>query len=529
MARRRRYVSDFSFRIVFVSHIPDLTLADIRDGLKKKVFTATEAAKAYLGAMEKARGLNAYVLETPEQALAMAAKSDAKIAMGEGGPLEGVPLGIKDLFATEGVRTTACSRILGNFVPPYESTVTSQLWRDGAVMLGKINNDEFAMGSSNETSAFGPVVSPWLPPNWSPEQGREKLAKARASGETPNGFLVPGGSSGGSAAAVAAGLCPGATGTDTGGSIRQPAAFTGIAGIKPTYGRCSRWGIVAFASSLDQAGPFAATVRDCAIMLKSMAGHDPKDTTSLDLPVPDYETAIGRSVKGMVIGIPREYRVDGMAAEIDALWQKGIAWLRDAGATIREISLRHTKYALPAYYIVAPAEASSNLARYDGVRYGERVSGNDIIQMYERTRAAGFGDEVKRRVMIGTYVLSAGYYDAYYVRAQRIRTLIKRDFEQAYAAGVDAILTPATPSAAFGIGEKAGADPVEMYLNDVFTVTVNMAGLPGIAVPAGLSAEGLPLGLQLIGRAFDEETLFTLGHVIEQAAGPTPKPARWWV
>ncbi len=511
-----------------MSDITALTLADVRDGLKAKRFSATEAAKAYIAAIEAARSLNAYVLETPEQALAMAARADARLASGDAGLLEGVPLGIKDLFATDGVRTTACSRILDDFKPTYESTVTTQLWRDGAVMLGKLNNDEFAMGSSNETSCFGPVVSPWLPPNWSAEQGRTKLAESRANGVDPKGFLVPGGSSGGSAAAVAAGLCAGATGTDTGGSIRQPAAFTGIAGIKPTYGRCSRWGIVAFASSLDQAGPFARTVRDTAILLRSMAGHDPKDTTSADRLVPDFEAAVGASVKGMTIGIPKEYRVDGMPDEIEALWQQGIRWLEEAGATVRSISLPHTKYALPAYYIVAPAEASSNLARYDGVRYGLRVPGRDIIDMYEKTRAAGFGAEVRRRIMIGTYVLSAGYYDAYYVRAQKIRTLIKRDFELAYEAGVDAILTPATPSAAFGIGEKAGADPVEMYLNDVFTVTVNMAGLPGIAVPAGLSSTGLPLGLQLIGRAFDEETLFKLGHVIEQAAGELPRPTAWW-
>ena len=453
----------------------------------------------------------------------MAAQSDKKIAAGTAGPLEGIPLGIKDLYATKGVRTTACSNILGNFVPDYESTVTSNLWRDGAVMLGKLNNDEFAMGSSNETSSFGPVVSPWAPPNWSPEK-----AKAALSGDR-KGLLVPGGSSGGSASAVAAGLCLGATATDTGGSIRQPAAFTGTVGIKPTYGRCSRWGIVAFASSLDQAGPIARTVCDNAILLTSMAGHDPKDTTSVDLPVPDYEAAIGKSVKGMTIGIPKEYRVDGMSSEIETLWSKGAQWLKDAGAKIVDVSLPHTKYALPAYYIVAPAEASSNLARYDGVRYGVRVQGKDITDMYEQTRAAGFGAEVRRRIMIGTYVLSAGYYDAYYVRAQKIRTLIKKDFEDAYASGVDAILTPATPSPAFGIGEKSGADPVEMYLNDIFTVTVNMAGLPGLAVPAGVSAEGLPLGLQLIGRAFDEETLFSLGEVIEQAAGRTTLPKRWWV
>ncbi|MCZ8044520.1 MAG: Asp-tRNA(Asn)/Glu-tRNA(Gln) amidotransferase subunit GatA [Beijerinckiaceae bacterium] len=486
-----------------------LTLTEARDGLKAKSFSATELTQAHIAAVEKARALNAYVLETPEHALKQAAESDAKIFAGVAGPLEGLPLGIKDLFATEGVRTTACSKILGNFVPPYESTVSGQLWRDGAVMLGKLNNDEFAMGSSNETSAFGNVVNPWR----------------RTGSETP---LVPGGSSGGSAAAVAADLCLAATATDTGGSIRQPAAFTGTVGIKPTYGRCSRWGIVAFASSLDQAGPIGKSVRDCAVMLRSMAGHDPKDTTCVDAAVPDYEKAVGRSVKGMKIGIPREYRLDGLNAEIDALWQQGIDWLKSAGAEIVEISLPHTRYALPAYYIVAPAEASSNLARYDGVRYGLREQGKDIVEMYEKTRAAGFGTEVKRRIMIGTYVLSAGYYDAYYVRAQKVRTLIKRDFDEAYAAGIDAVLTPATPSAAFGIGEKGSADPVEMYLNDIFTVTVNMAGLPGLAVPAGLDSQGLPLGLQLIGRPFDEETLFALGEVIEQAAGRFPVSGRWW-
>jgi aspartyl-tRNA(Asn)/glutamyl-tRNA(Gln) amidotransferase subunit A len=492
-----------------VTDLTRLTLTEARDGLKAKSFSATELTQAHIAAVEKARALNAYVLETPEHALKQAAASDAKLAKGEAGPLEGLPLGIKDLFATEGVRTTACSNILGNFLPPYESTVSGQLWRDGAVMLGKLNNDEFAMGSSNETSAFGNVVNPWR----------------RTGSETP---LVPGGSSGGSAAAVAADLCLAATATDTGGSIRQPAAFTGTVGIKPTYGRCSRWGIVAFASSLDQAGPIGKSVRDCAVMLRSMAGHDPKDTTSVDAAVPDYEKAVGRSVKGMKIGIPKEYRLDGLNAEIDALWQQGIDWLKSAGAEIVEISLPHTKYALPAYYIVAPAEASSNLARYDGVRYGLREQGKDIVEMYEKTRAAGFGTEVKRRIMIGTYVLSAGYYDAYYVRAQKVRTLIKRDFDEAYAAGIDAVLTPATPSAAFGIGEKGSADPVEMYLNDVFTVTVNMAGLPGIAVPAGLDGQGLPLGLQLIGRPFDEETLFALGEVIEQAAGRFPVAERWW-
>lgn len=491
-----------------MTDLTSLTLAEARDGLKRKSFSASELTEAHLAAMEKARVLNAYVLETPDEARMMAQAADIRLGKGEAGPLEGIPLGVKDLFATKGVRTTACSKILGNFVPPYESTVTAQLWRDGAVMLGKLNNDEFAMGSSNETSAFGPVINPWR----------------REGSETK---LVPGGSSGGSAAAVAAGLCVGATGTDTGGSIRQPAAFAGITGIKPTYGRCSRWGTVAFASSLDQAGPFARTVRDAAILLRSMSGHDPKDTTSVDRPVPDFEAAIGRSVKGMKIGIPKEYRLDGMPAEIEKLWGRGGEWLKSAGAELVEVSLPHTKYALPAYYIVAPAEASSNLARYDGVRYGLRVPGRNIIEMYENTRAEGFGAEVRRRVMIGTYVLSAGYYDAYYLRAQKVRTLIKKDFEDCFAKGIHAVLTPATPSAAFGIGEKGGADPVEMYLNDIFTVTVNMAGLPGIAVPAGKDAQGLPLGLQLIGRPFDEETLFSLGEVIEQAAGRFT-PAKWW-
>ncbi len=485
-----------------------LTLAEARDRLRKREFSAAELAQAHLAAMEKARALNAYVLETPERALAMAGAADARLKAGDPRPLEGLSLGIKDLFATKDVRTTAGSHILDDFVPTYESTVSANLWRDGAVMLGKLNNDEFAMGSSNETSFFGPVISPWR----------------RKGANTP---LVPGGSSGGSAAAVAARLCLGATGTDTGGSIRQPAAFTGIVGLKPTYGRCSRWGIVAYASSLDQAGPFGRTVRDAAILLASMAGHDPKDTTSVDRPVPDYEAAIGKSAKGMKIGIPKEYRVDGMAAEIERLWGEGAEWLKAAGAEMVEVSLPHTKYALPAYYIVAPAEASSNLARYDGVRFGLRVPGRDITDMYQQTRAEGFGKEVRRRVMIGAYVLSTGYYDAYYLRAQKVRTLIKRDFEEVFAKGVDALLTPATPSAAFGIGEKGGADPIEMYLNDVFTVTVNMAGLPGISVPGGLSAEGLPLGLQLIGRPFDEEALFALGHVIEQAAGRF-SAERWW-
>jgi len=492
-----------------LTELTELTLAGARDALAKKEISSVDLTKAHVAAIEKARTLNAFIVETPEKALAMAQQSDEKIAKGEAGPLEGLPLGIKDLYCTKDVQTTAASHMLEGFVPPYESTVTSNLWRDGAVMLGKLNLDEFAMGSSNETSYFGPVVSPW-----------------RRDGSTV--ALTPGGSSGGSASAVAARLCLAATASDTGGSIRQPAAFTGTVGIKPTYGRCSRWGMVAFASSLDQAGPIARNVRDAAIMMRSMAGHDPKDTTSVDMPVPDYEKALGKSIKGMKIGIPKEYRIDGMPAEIEALWQQGIDWMKAAGAEIVDISLPHTRYALPAYYIVAPAEASSNLARYDGVRYGLRVPGKDIVSMYENTRAAGFGKEVKRRIMIGTYVLSAGYYDAYYVRAQKIRTLIKQDFEKAFEAGVDTILTPATPSAAFGLGEKGSADPIEMYLNDIFTVTVNMAGLPGIAVPAGFSSEGLPLGLQLIGRAFDEETLFSVADVIEQSAPKVVLPAKWW-
>ncbi len=486
-----------------------LTLAEAREKLRAKELSAVELTQSFLDAMARGKSLNSYIVETPERALAMAGASDERIAKGEARPLEGIPLGIKDLYATEGVQTTAASHILKNFVPPYESTVSANLWRDGAVMLGKLNLDEFAMGSSNETSYFGPVISPW----------RRKNSDAK---------IVPGGSSGGSAAAVAARLCLGATATDTGGSIRQPAAFTGTVGIKPTYGRCSRWGIVAFASSLDQAGPIARNVRDASIMLRSMAGHDAKDTTSVDAPVPDYEKAVGASVKGKVIGIPKEYRLDGLSAEIAALWDQGVEWLRGAGAEIREISLPHTRHALPAYYIVAPAEASSNLARYDGVRYGLRETGKDIVDLYEKTRAAGFGKEVRRRIMIGTYVLSAGYYDAYYLRAQKIRTLIKRDFDLSFEAGVDAILTPATPSPAFALGEKGSADPVEMYLNDVFTVTVNMAGLPGLVVPGGLSSDGLPLGLQLIGRPFEEETLFSLGQAIEDAAPKIGLPESWW-
>jgi len=491
-----------------VSELTSLTLADARDGLTSKRFSAVELATAHAAAIEQAHALNAYVLATPERAAAMAKTSDARIAAGKAGPLEGIPLAVKDMFCTQDVRTVACSRILHNFVPTYDSTVTANLWRDGAVLLGKTNNDEFAMGSSNETSFCGPVISPWR----------------RKGSNTP---LTPGGSSGGSAAAVAANLALGATGTDTGGSIRQPAAFTGTVGIKPTYGRCSRWGIVAFASSLDQAGPIARTVRDAAILMRSMAGPDAKDATCVDLPVPDYEKAVGKSIKGLRVGIPKEYRIDGMHPEIENMWERGRDWLKAAGAELVEVSLPHTKYALPAYYIVNPAEASSNLARYDGVRYGLRVEGRDVVEMYEKTRAEGFGDEVRRRVMIGTFVLSSGYYDAYYLRAQKVRTLIKKDFEDCFSSGVHAMLTPATPSAAFGLGEKGRADPVEMYLNDVFTVTVNMAGLPAIVVPAGLDVHGLPLGLQLIGRPFDEETLFAAGEVIEQAAGRfSPQP--WW-
>jgi aspartyl-tRNA(Asn)/glutamyl-tRNA(Gln) amidotransferase subunit A len=491
-----------------MSELTSRTLAESLVSLRKREYSAAELIEAHLASMSQARALNAFVLETPDRAREMATRADAALAKGEGGRLAGIPLGVKDMFCTEGVRTTACSRILANFVPTYESTVSANLWRDGAVMLGKLSNDEFAMGSSNETSSCGAVVSPW----------RRQGSDAR---------IVPGGSSGGSAAAVAARLCSGAIGTDTGGSIRQPASFTGIVGIKPTYGRCSRWGIIAYASSLDQAGPFARTVRDCAILLRSMAGFDPKDATSVDLPVPDYEVALTRSVKGMKIGIPKEYRVDGMPDEIEALWSRGADWLEAAGAQIVEVSLPHTKYALAAYYIVAPAEASSNLARYDGVRYGLREAGRDIIDMYEQTRARGFGAEVRRRIMVGTYVLSAGYYDAYYLRAQKVRSLIKRDFEDCFDAGVDAILTPTTPSAAFAIGEQGGADPVAMYLNDIFTVTVNMAGLPALSVPSGLDAKGLPLGLQLIGRPFGEETLFALAEVIEQAAGRF-EPQPWW-
>jgi aspartyl-tRNA(Asn)/glutamyl-tRNA(Gln) amidotransferase subunit A len=490
-----------------MSDLTKLTLKSALAGMAARDFSAVELTQAHIDAVEKARALNAYVLETPEKAIEMARAADAKRAAGQAGPLEGAPIGVKDLFCTEGVRSTAASKILGNFVPTYESTVTSQLWRDGAVMLGKLNLDEFAMGSSNETSAFGPVVNPW-----------------RAAGG--NAKLTPGGSSGGSAAAVAAELALGATATDTGGSIRQPAAFTGTVGIKPTYGRCSRWGIVAFASSLDQAGPIARTVEDAAILLKSMSGHDPKDSTSLDVEVPDFPAFAGKSVKGLRVGVPKEYRVDNMPGEIDALWEQGIAWLKEAGCEIVEVSLPHTKYALPAYYIVAPAEASSNLARYDGMRYGLREAGSNLVETYENTRAAGFGEEVKRRILIGTYVLSAGYYDAYYLKALKVRRRIADDFDQAFEK-VDALLTPTAPSAAFALGDRSD-DPVAMYLNDIFTVTVNLAGLPGMSLPAGTDAQGLPLGLQLIGRALDEGTLFSLGGALEKAAGFGGKPEKWW-
>ena len=489
-----------------------LTIAEARDLLRKGDVTSVQLTEACLSAIDAAEALNAFVHKTPEIALERARAADTRIARGDAPSMCGIPVGIKDLFCTEGVPSQAASNILKGFRPEYESTVSAQLRDAGAVMLGKLNMDEFAMGSSNETSCYGDAVNPWR----------------RGNDATP---LTPGGSSGGSAAAVAADLCLGATGTDTGGSIRQPAAFTGIVGIKPTYGRCSRWGVVAFASSLDQAGPMTRTVRDAAIMLGAMVGHDPKDSTSADIPVPDFEAALTGDIRGKTIGIPREYRMDGMPAEIEKLWADGTAMLKDAGARITDISLPHTRYALPAYYVIAPAEASSNLARYDGVRYGHRAKlgpGDGITEMYEKTRAEGFGPEVQRRVMVGTYVLSAGFYDAYYNRARKVRALIKRDFEQAFAAGVDAILTPATPSSAFGLGEMADADPVAMYLNDVFTVTVNLAGLPGIAVPAGLDGKGLPLGLQLIGRPWGEADLLNTAHVLESAAGFLSKPAKWW-
>ncbi len=480
-----------------------LTIAAARALLAAGEVSARELAEAHIAAVEAARPLNAYVLETPERALADAVASDARRAGGEAGALEGIPVGIKDLFCTEGVRTTAASHILDGFTPPYESTVTANMRRAGCVMLGKTNMDEFAMGSSSETSHFGPVENPW-----------------RRTGD--NRPLVPGGSSGGSAAAVAARTCLGAIGTDTGGSIRQPAAFCGVVGMKPTYGRCSRWGIVAFASSLDQAGPMTRTVRDAAIMLGAMAGFDPRDSTSTDLPVPDFEAALSGDIRGLRIGVPKEYRVDGMADDITRVWQAGAGWLRDAGAEVVEISLPMTKAALPAYHLIAPAEASSNLARYDGVRSGLRVAGDSPAEMYQNTRGAGFGAEVRRRILIGTYALSAGYYDAYYLKAQKVRTLVAEDFRAAFET-VDAVLTPTAPFAAFAIGDKVD-DPIAMYLNDVFTVPASLAGLPAISVPAALSADGLPLGLQIVARAFDEETMFRIADVMEQAAGFTARP-----
>ncbi len=494
-----------------MSELPKLTIAEARDALRKGEVTSVELTEACIAAIDGADALGAVVHKTPEIALDRSRAADARIKAGDAPAMCGIPVGIKDLFCTEGVASQAGSRILEGFRPEYESTVSGKLRDAGAVMLGKLNMDEFAMGSSNETSVYGNAVNPW-----------------RAEGSDT--ALTPGGSSGGSASAVAADLCLGATGTDTGGSIRQPAAFTGTVGLKPTYGRCSRWGIVAFASSLDQAGPMTKTVRDAAIMGAAMMGHDAKDSTSADLPVPDFEAMLTGDIRGKIIGIPREYRMDGMPEEIETLWARGRDMLADAGAEIRDITLPHTKYALPTYYVIAPAEASSNLARYDGVRFGYRAKlaqGDGITEMYEKTRAEGFGAEVRRRVMVGTYVLSAGYYDAYYNRARKVRTLIKRDFETVFDAGVDAILTPATPSAAFALGQKFD-DPVQMYLNDVFTVTVNLAGLPGLSVPAGTDAQGLPLGLQLIGRPWEEGALLNVGAALERAAGFVAKPAKWW-
>ncbi|HYM17010.1 MAG TPA: Asp-tRNA(Asn)/Glu-tRNA(Gln) amidotransferase subunit GatA [Micropepsaceae bacterium] len=486
----------------------ELTLAEARDALHAKAISARELAEAHVEAIEGARALNAFITETPDRALAAASESDSRFLRGEARPLEGIPLGIKDLFCTKDVRTTAASRILGGFVPTYESTVTQNLWNAGAVLLGKTNLDEFAMGSSNETSSFGPAINPWRARN-------------------RNDDLVPGGSSGGSAIAVSARLALAATGTDTGGSIRQPAAMTGTVGLKPTYGRCSRWGIIAYASSLDQAGPMTRTVKDAAILLNVMASVDPKDSTSVDVSVPDYEQSVETGVRGLRVGIPREYRVAGMPSEIDHLWTKGAEWLKAQGAEIVDVSLPHSKYALAAYYIVAPAEASSNLARYDGVRYGYRAPHVDeLIELYEKTRAEGFGREVRRRIMIGTYVLSAGYYDAYYLQAQKVRTLIARDFTSAFEA-CDVLLTPTSPCSAFAVGAKT-SDPVEMYLNDVFTVTVNLAGLPALSVPAGLCGEDLPMGLQIIGKAFDETTVLRTGRAIERAADFKHSPKAWW-
>jgi aspartyl-tRNA(Asn)/glutamyl-tRNA(Gln) amidotransferase subunit A len=493
-----------------MTDLTDLTVAEIRDGFRAGDFSAREVTSAFNANVAAAKALNAFIVETPDRALAAADAADAARAAGDLKPLSGVPLGMKDLFCTEGVQTTAASHMLEGFTPTYESTVSGKLWDAGAGMLGKLNLDQFAMGSSNETSYFGNVISPWR----------------RGGGD--NAPLAPGGSSGGSAAAISARLCPAATGTDTGGSIRQPAAFTGISGIKPTYGRCSRWGIVAFASSLDQAGPMARTVRDNAILLEAMAGFDPKDSTSLDLPVPQWEAGLSSDLKGKKVGIPREYRVDGMPAEIDALWEQGIAFLKDAGAEVVEVSLPHTQYALPTYYIIAPAEASSNLARYDGVRYGKRElpDGAGLQDMYAATRAAGFGPEVRRRIMIGTYVLSAGYYDAYYTQAQKVRTLIARDFEKAWAS-CDVLLAPTAPSAAFALGEKQ-ADPLAMYLNDVFTVPASLAGLPAMSVPGGLDSAGLPLGLQIIGKPLDEQGVLNAALAIEERAGFQARPERWW-
>ncbi|WP_300378449.1 Asp-tRNA(Asn)/Glu-tRNA(Gln) amidotransferase subunit GatA [Henriciella sp.] len=490
-----------------MTELTKLTLAAALDGLKTKAFSATEITQAFIDEIEASNdALNAYVVQTPEKALEMASASDKRLANGEAGSLEGAPLGVKDLYCTKGVRTTACSNILGEFTPTYESSVTQQLWDAGAVMLGKLNMDEFAMGSSNETSRFGPPANPW---------------RREGSNQT----LTPGGSSGGSATAVSANLCLGATASDTGGSIRQPASFTGTVGIKPTYGRASRYGMVAFASSLDQAGPIAHTVEDSAILLEAMCGHDPKDSTSLSEPVPEWRNAVKRGVQGMKIGIPKEYRVENMPEEIEALWSQGIDWLKEQGAEIVDVSLPHTKYALPAYYIVAPAEASSNLARYDGMRYGARVTGDNLVNTYEGTRSQGFGEEVQRRLMIGTYVLSSGYYDAYYLRAQKVRQKILNDFVEAFT-GCDALLTPTCPSAAFAYGEKA--DPVQMYLNDIFTVTANLAGLPGISVPAAIDKQGLPLGLQVIGKALDEASCFRVAGALEEAAEFVAKPERWW-
>ncbi len=493
-----------------MTDLTNLTVAQIRDGHRAGDFTAVEVAEAFSANVAAAKALNAFIVETPEHALAAAKQADADRAAGTLKPLSGVPIGMKDLFCTRGVQTTAASHMLEGFIPQYESTVSQKLWDAGAGMLGKLNLDQFAMGSSNETSYFGNVVSPWR----------------RSDGG--NTALAPGGSSGGSSAAIAARLCPAATGTDTGGSIRQPAAFTGISGIKPTYGRCSRWGIVAFASSLDQAGPMARDVRDCAIMLGAMAGFDPKDATSLDMPVPGWEAALSSDLKGKRVGIPKEYRLDGIDEDIAAMWDNGIAMLKDAGAEVVDISLPHTKYALPAYYIIAPAEASSNLARYDGVRYGLRdlPEGAGLQDMYAATRAAGFGPEVKRRIMIGTYVLSAGFYDAYYTQAQKVRALIARDFEAAWAS-CDLVLAPTAPSAAFALGEKM-ADPLAMYLNDVFAVPASLAGLPAMSVPGALSRDGLPLGLQIIGRAFDEQGVLNAGLAIEERAGFTARAEKWW-